>query len=280
MNMLPTLNLAYSPCPNDTFIFHALVHGLVEAPPCRFAVTLDDVETLNQAARAGRFEITKLSYAALGHLLDRYVLLRSGSALGRGCGPLLVAAPGRDRDGLARAAIAVPGSWTTAALLLGLYVGHAPDMAVMPFDRIMPAVARGEYDYGVIIHEGRFTYQKHGLRCLEDLGRWWESTTGLPIPLGGIAIRRDQPASLAAAVDKAIRRSIELAWAHPERSLDYIRRHAQEMAPEVTRQHIELYVNDFSLDIGPEGEAAIRHLYAAARQVGLLPPVTAALFLD
>ncbi|MBN2431706.1 MAG: 1,4-dihydroxy-6-naphthoate synthase [Acidobacteria bacterium] len=278
--MATTLNLAYSPCPNDTYIFHALVHGLVECAVCRFAVTLDDVESLNQAARAGRFEVTKLSYAALGHLLDRYVLLRSGSALGRGCGPLLVAAPGRTLAGLGDATIAVPGRWTTAALLLGLYQGRPPDMAAMPFETIMPAVSRGDYAYGVIIHEGRFTFSRFGLDCLLDLGRWWEENTGLPIPLGGIAIRRDQPAELAAEVEAAIRRSIEFARAHPDRSADYIHRHAQEMAPDVIRGHIELYVNEFSLDIGPEGEAAIRRLYTAAALAGLLPRVTQSLFLD
>jgi len=277
---MTTLQLAYSPCPNDTYIFHALVHGLVACAGCRFQVTLDDVESLNQAAREGRFEVTKLSYAALGHLLDRYVLLRSGSALGRGCGPLLVAAPGRTLAGLGDATIAVPGRWTTAALLLGLYQGRAPHMTAMPFEAIMPAVARGDFGYGVIIHEGRFTYSRLGLDCLLDLGHWWEESTGLPIPLGGIAIRRDQPAALAGDVAAAIRRSIAFARAHPERSADYIRRHAQEMAPDVIRRHIGLYVNDFSLDLGAEGEAAIRRLYDDAAAAGLLPPVTQSLFID
>jgi len=276
--MTTRLSLAYSPCPNDTFLFYALAHNRIDLSGLAFDIQLADVETLNQAAERGEFAVSKLSFGALGHLQQTYGLLRSGAALGRGCGPLIVTRPGFDPEHLATTAVAVPGLWTTARLLLGFY---APDLSAphpMPFERIMPAVADGTVDAGVIIHEGRFTYPSYGLVKLVDLGEWWEGRTGLPIPLGGIAVRRELGAELAGRIQRAIKKSVAWAFAHPEETDGYVRDHAQEMAPDVVRQHIELYVNDFTLELGEEGEAAVTALFVKARSKGFFPAQNAPLF--
>lgn len=265
------IRFAFSPCPNDTFSFHALVRKLVPTGDFSISAELADVETLNQAARTGRYEMTKLSLAALGHLLDRYALLRSGAALGRGCGPLIVARPGFDPARLADAPVAIPGDWTTAALLLGLYRNGPGPTAAMTFDQIMPAVAEGRFEAGVIIHEGRFTFPEYGLAEVIDLGQWWESETGLPIPLGGIAVRRDLGRTAVEVLEGAVRDSVSHAFAHPDASAEYVRAHAQEMSPDVVRRHINLYVTEFSMDLGEEGEAAVTGLLERARGAGLLP---------
>ncbi|WP_373501963.1 1,4-dihydroxy-6-naphthoate synthase [Desulfococcus sp.] len=269
--MTKPLTLGYSTCPNDTFLFHALAHARVDRRGLDFDIRLADVERLNQAAEGGELDVTKLSFAAVGHLRERYALLRSGAALGRGCGPLLISRPGFDPSRLGRVPIAVPGMRTTAAMLLGLYLSRTPACAPMTFDKIMPAVSRGEYEAGVIIHEGRFTFRNHGLAELVDLGRWWEDETGLPIPLGGIAVRRDLGPEVARRVEVAIRDSVAHAFAHPADSAEYIRAHAQEMADDVVRQHIALYVNDFTLDLGEEGVAAVAELFRRGHAAGLLP---------
>ncbi len=265
------LSIGYSPCPNDTFIFHALVHGGIDTE-CHFAPpVLEDVETLNRWALEARLDVSKLSFHALGHVLDRYVMLRSGAALGRGCGPLLVTTPERAGQDPAGWRIAVPGEFTTAALLLALYAPGHGRTEVMRFDTIMAAVRAGRVDAGVIIHEGRFTYRDQGLRCVRDLGQWWEEDTGLPIPLGCIAARRSLPAGLVVEIEQAIRASILAARAEPAASLPYIRQHAQELDQEVVRSHIDLYVNDFSVDLGEEGVAAVRELLRRGRRAGIFP---------
>lgn len=190
------LTLGYSTCPNDTFIFHALAHGRVDLKGLTYDIRLADVEALNQKASTGLLDISKLSFAAIGHLLDTYGLLHSGAALGRGCGPLIVAKPGVDLSALGHFPVAVPGAWTTAALLLTLFSPRPVQTVPMTFDRIMPAIQNGEMKMGVIIHEGRFTYEAYGLTCLTDLGQWWETETGLPIPLGGIVARRNLPVDM------------------------------------------------------------------------------------
>ena len=265
-----TLTLGFSPCPNDTFIFHALVHGAVEAEDFRFAPRLEDVETLNRLAADAALDVTKVSYGALPHLLRDYVLLKSGGALGRGCGPLVVAREPLDAAELAGKRIAIPGAHTTANLLLRLFAPSAAPGIERVYSDIIPAVARGEVDAGLIIHESRFTYPQHGLVKVVDLGEWWEGTTGLPIPLGGILARRDLGAGTIRAIDDALRRSVEHAFADPAASRDYVRAHAQEMDGEVTRQHIDLYVNRFSVDVGDEGERAIHELFARARAAGIV----------
>ena len=269
------LSLGFSPCPNDTFIFHALVHGLVDSGGLAFQPELADVEELNRRARSGALDVAKVSYGALPALLDDYVLLRSGGALGRGCGPLVVARETRDLSG---ARIAIPGEHTTAYLLLRLWNPTLPAPVPMVFSEIMPAVARSEVDAGLIIHESRFTYPEHGLVSLADLGEWWEGETGLPIPLGGIAARRALGDEVIHGVERAIRRSVEFAWGHPEASREYIARHAQEMDPAVRQAHIDLYVNEFSADLGDQGERAVGELFRRARSAGTVVPRTGSLF--
>lgn len=265
------LTLGYSTCPNDTFIFYALAHNLIERRGLQFKIELADVETLNQQARAGVFDISKLSFAAIGHLLDTYAVLRSGSALGRGCGPLIVARPGFNLNQIDSKKIAVPGIWTTACMLLGLYLSRKPDVIPMLFDLIMPAVERGDLDFGVIIHEGRFTYEKYGLICLLDLGKWWEEKTSLPIPLGGIAIRRDIAPEIARSVETAIRESTLYGFKHRTETDGYVKKYAGEMSSAVIRRHIDLYVNDFTLRIAEQGKEAVEALFEMARNRGILP---------
>jgi 1,4-dihydroxy-6-naphthoate synthase len=267
------LRVGYSPCPNDTFIFHALVTGLVPTPGITWAPVLEDVETLNQMAGRRELPVTKISFHALGHLRESYALLTSGAALGRGCGPLLVAREPIPRDRLERVRIAVPGKLTSAALLLELFRPEvrSGDVRVLPFARIIPAVARGDVDAGLIIHESRFTYRDHGLVALADLGAWWEETSGLPLPLGGIIADRRLGPEAIRRIDGALRSSVEHARRHPGASSTYVRLHAQEMAEEVVRAHIELYVNDFTIRLGEEGERAVRALFAEAEARGLIP---------
>lgn len=272
------LTLGYSPCPNDTFIFDALVHGRVEVEGIRFHERLEDVETLNRLARGAGLDVTKISYGAIPYLLDDYVLLRSGGALGRGCGPLVVAREPLTAERLRGARIAIPGRFTTANLLLRLFDPALAEGVEMVYSDIMPAVERGEVDAGLIIHESRFTYADHGLVCLADLGEWWEGETGLPIPLGGILARRSLGEEDVRAVEDGIRRSVEHAFAHPADSLPYLRAHAQEMEEHVMRSHVELYVNDFSRNLGDEGERAIRTLFERGREAGVIPPAARPLF--
>lgn len=266
-----TLTLGYSPCPNDTFIFDALVHGRIDTGGLRFQERLEDVETLNRLAAEAVLDVTKVSYCAVPYLLDEYVLLRSGGALGRGCGPLLVAREGVEVSDLRTGRIAIPGRNTTANLLLRLWNPELLLGAERVYSDIMPAVARGEMDAGLIIHESRFTYPEHGLRKLLDLGEWWETETGLPIPLGGIVARRSLGQDTIRQVEDAIRRSVEYAFAAPEASRSYVREHAQEMDEMVMHEHIALYVNTFSIDLGAEGERAARELLSRAARSGLVP---------
>lgn len=276
--MIRSLNLGYSPCPNDTFIFYALVHGRIPLPGVQISERLADVETLNQLALAGALELTKVSYHALGHLRDRYVLLRSGGALGRGCGPLVIAPRPLVMEELRGLRIAVPGRLTTANLLLQLYGEGFDRLVVLPFDRIMPAVLQGEADAGVIIHESRFTYRQLGLHQVLDLGAWWEGDSGLPIPLGGILALRTLGPALIQSLEEALTASVAYAFAHPLEPRDYIKRHSQELADEVIASHIGLYVNDFSLDLGQEGEKAVAELLRRAEQRGIIPASSLPLF--
>ena len=271
------LTLGYSPCPNDTFIFHALTHGLIDTP-FELRVRHEDVETLNQLARNTALDLTKISYHAFGHLREDYCLLRSGGALGRGCGPLLVAREPLELKELPTRTIAIPGELTTANLLLQLHGNGYRRLKIMSFEKIMPAVADGIVDAGVIIHESRFTYLDYGLVQLLDLGQWWEETTGHPIPLGAIIAKRSLGGKLIETIDSAVRRSLEHAWAHPQQATDYMRAHAQEMDETVMRRHIELYVNEYSRDLGPPGIAAIEDLFARAETRGLIPPCARPLF--
>jgi 1,4-dihydroxy-6-naphthoate synthase len=264
-----SLSLAISPCPNDTFVFHALVHGLVPGTP-PVDVTYADVDVTNTAAQQGQFDLVKVSYAALPWLLDSYHLLPCGGALGRGCGPLVLVR-GEAHKSVEGLHVAVPGDRTTAYLLMRLWSADKPpaSVTVVPFADIMPAVASGRFDAGLVIHEARFTYPRYGLRAVVDLGEWWERDTGLPIPLGAILARKGAVDPVAAA--EWVRASVRQAWAEPAASRDYVLAHAQEMELAVVDQHIGLYVNSFTEDLGPEGHAAVDALLGRAANANLVP---------
>jgi len=260
------LSIAFSPCPNDTFVFHALIHGRVAGTP-DFEVTYADVDVTNNAALDGGFDLVKVSYAALPWLLDSYTLLPCGGAVGRGCGPLVLTNNPAVTD-LTGKTVVVPGDRTTAYVLMRLW---AKDQAmaparidVRPFHEIMPAVADGRYDAGLVIHEARFTYTGYGLCALADLGEWWEKDTGLPIPLGAILARRGRVDAEQAT--GWIRESVRLGWEEPQACQAYVLRHAQEMRPDVVERHIALYVNEFTADLGDEGYAAAEALLDRAHR--------------
>jgi 1,4-dihydroxy-6-naphthoate synthase len=253
-----TLTLGYSPCPNDTFIFDALVNKKIDTEGLDFDVSLEDVETLNQWALRGQLDISKISYGVLPLVMDQYRLLDAGGALGKGVGPLLISKKQLSLTDIDTATIAIPGERTTAHLLFSLAFPTARNRRFMIFSDIESAILSGKVDCGVIIHENRFTYRQKGLTKLLDLGEFWENETGAPIPLGGIIIRRDQPA--AAKVNRLIRKSLEYAFANYPTLPDYVKTHAQEMDETVMRQHIDLYVNNYSLTLGHDGENAIQTL--------------------
>lgn len=280
------LSLGYSPCPNDTFLFYALIHKKIDTEDLSFKEVLLDVETLNRIALHSELDITKTSYHAFGHLLENYCLLRSGSAIGRNCGPLIISKNNNNPLNLLGKKIAIPGSLTTANLLLQLFTsGLASNEGLvgelhgkrsfpctyveMSFDKIMDSVVRGDVDAGLIIHEGRFTYPSYGLKKVIDLGEWWEKETGLPLPLGCILAKRNLGQDLIKRVDSIIRKSIEYSLNHREESRSYIKQHSQELVEEVIQQHINLYVNNYSLDIGEEGLSAVRELFRRAELTGI-----------
>ncbi len=271
--------LGFSSCPNDTFMFDALVHGRVDAGGLRFSVEMDDIDVLNRRALGQelrpRLPVTKVSVAALGRLTSEYAVLDAGAALGRGCGPLVLRRGDDARfdslSALQGATVAIPGEATTANLLLRLF-GPSVQRVTLRFDRIMPALEAGDVDAGLVIHESRFTYAEHGLACVADLGECWESQTGLPLPLGVIVARRDLPEAVVTAVEQGLRRSVEAAWAQPEATRAYVRAHAQEMAEDVCERHIALYVNEHSASLGSAGRQAIEALCERMRVIGVMDP--------
>jgi 1,4-dihydroxy-6-naphthoate synthase len=268
--------LAYSPCPNDTYIFGALTNGLLDDVP-EVRVHLADIEELNNAAARSQFELTKVSYGAIPFLMDRYSILPSGGAVGRNCGPLLVARPAASPplfSDFARKRIAIPGERTTAYLLLQLALGARPKTVQMRFDRIIDAVANGEVDAGLIIHESRFTYREAGLISIADLGEWWENMTLLPVPLGAVIVRDDVDAGDVRRIQDAIRRSLAFARANEDAVMPYVREHAAEMSDDVMRAHIALYVNEFTDQLGETGRDAVNALFARARTAGILKAQT------
>ena len=264
------LSVAYSPCPNDTFMFHDVATGRLRLPGVEVETHLHDVETLNRLALEAAFDITKLSFHAYLLVRREYRMLRVGAALGYGCGPVIVAARQIAPADLPRCRLAVPGELTTAHLLLRLWAPQAANKVFARYDRIMDMVASGEADAGVIIHEGRFVFRQAGLHLLVDLGRWWQERTSLPIPLGCIAARRSLGEQMAGDFEAMLRRSIESSLADPERASDYVRQHAQEMDEGVLAEHIRTFVNDFSLDLGEEGARAVEKLHELARQAGVI----------
>lgn len=276
------LTLGFSPCPNDTFIFDALIHHKIDTEGLEFEVFYDDVETLNQKAFRSELDITKLSFHAFAYVADHYALLDSGSALGFGVGPLLISkhpdtSPAEHASNLR---VGIPGKYTTANFLLSLAYPSLQNKIEMRFSEIEDALLKDEIDLGLIIHENRFTYQDKGLHKVSDLGEYWEKETGAAIPLGGIVIKRGLPEEVQLKVNRVLQRSVEFAFANPKSGMAYIRSHAQTMDEAVMYQHIELYVNKYSIDLGQEGRKAIETLFEKARSLGVIPEIKEDLFLN
>lgn len=274
------ISIGYSPCPNDTFIFDALAHQKVDTEGLTFEVVLEDVETLNRWAFEPRLDVTKLSFHALGHLFHQYQLLSAGAALGNNCGPLLIARKILSQEEIIRGPIALPGAFTTAKLLFGLAYPEALNTRQMVFSGIEEKVLNGEVAAGVIIHENRFTYENRGLVKITDLGERWEQQTLHPIPLGGIAVRRHFPEAVKNKINRVVGRSVAFAMDNPKEPMEYVKKHAQEMDPSVMLQHISLYVNDHTKNLGKTGVAAINELYKVAVTKGLIPEIHYSFFLD
>lgn len=273
-------SLGFSPCPNDTFIFDALVNRKIDSGDLSFDVVIEDVQTLNEWAIAGKLDITKLSYGVLPLVLEQYILLNSGSALGRGVGPLLITNKDQGMMNVEDNVIAIPGEHTTAHLLFSLAYPHAKKKVFLRYDKIEEFVL-SERGLGVIIHENRFTYQDKGLHKITDLGDYWEKHTGHSIPLGGIVIKRSLPASIQQTVDSLIRQSIEYAYRHHHAELtDYVKKHAQEMSEAVMRKHIGLYVNNYSINLGEEGRMAVKKLIGVYKQNNPGTPPREDVFLE
>ena len=278
------LSLGFSPCPNDTFIFDALIHHKIDTEGLEFEVFFDDVETLNQKALKGTLDISKLSFHAFAHVASQYALLDSGSALGFGVGPLLICKDERflDPSNLEQLnpSIGIPGVLTTANFLLGIAYPNLQNKVLKVFSDIEESLLTGEIDLGLIIHENRFTYSDKGLSKIVDLGSFWENLTGCAIPLGGIVINRNIDPEIQHKVNRVLRRSVEYAFANPKSGINFIREHAQEMEEAVMYKHIDLYVNQYSLDLGVEGRKAIDILFKMATEKGLIPEITKSLYLN
>ena len=269
------ITLGFSPCPNDTFIFDALIHHKIDTEGLEFDVTFDDVETLNIKAFKAELDITKLSFHAFAYVSDKYALLDSGSALGTGVGPLLICKNESFSQGNielpAALSVGIPGKYTTANFLLGIAYPQLANKKEMLFSDIESALLQEKIDLGLIIHENRFTYQEKGLYKVVDLGKYWETQTGCAIPLGGIVVSRKLDREIQEKINRVLRKSVEFAFANPKSGLDFIRQHAQEMSDEVMFKHIELYVNEYSIELGREGRKAISTLFDMAEEKQLIP---------
>ena len=298
---MKTLSLGYSPCPNDTFIFYALTHGKIDTGHLKFKEVLLDVETLNRKALKTELDLSKISCHAFGHLRENYCMLRAGGALGRGCGPLVISRHEYTMKELSNKKIAIPGKLTTANLLLKLFYSsfslpeaglregrydsiprslrHPSAFIEMPFHEIIEAVANEKVDAGLIIHESRFTYPSYGLKEVIDLGRWWEQETGLPVPLGGIISKRSLGDRLNKDINSLLRQSVEYAFANRAEPMSYIKEHSQELSGDVINQHINLYVNNFTVDAGDEGEKAVKELLSRAEEAGIIPKSKERIFI-
>ncbi|MCC6724143.1 MAG: 1,4-dihydroxy-6-naphthoate synthase [Saprospiraceae bacterium] len=274
------LSLGFSPCPNDTFIFDAMIHGKIDTEGLEFEVFMEDVETLNRKAMIGELDITKLSYHAFAYLLNQYVLLDAGSALGKNCGPLLIAKRELTDEEVEKAVIAIPGKLTTANFLLSMAFPNATKKIETVFSEIESNVLEGKVDAGLIIHENRFTYEQKGLKKVIDLGEYWESSTGLPIPLGGIVAKRDLPREVLHKINRVMHRSVEFAFANPASSIDFVRANAQEMDEQVMKSHIQLYVNEFTKNLGGAGRTAIGRMFDIGRARGVVPNYTDDIFIN
>ena len=279
--MSAKLSLGFSPCPNDCFIFDAMIHEKIDIEDLEFQIIMEDVETLNKKAFSRSIDITKLSFHAFAHLTHDYVLLNSGSALGFGVGPLLISKKEilNAKSQIPNLRIAIPGKYTTANFLFSLAFPDAENKIEMLFSEIEQAVLNGDADAGVIIHESRFTYEAKGLKKVIDLGEWWEKETSSPIPLGGIVMKRNFSDDIKQKVNRIIRRSVEFAFTNPSSSMDFIKKHAQEMSEDVIIKHINLYVNKFSVDLGEEGSKSVKIFFNKTLEAGLLKNVNKEIFL-
>lgn len=273
------LTFSFSPCPNDCFMFEAIVNQRIELEGLDFSVRLADIEALNQSTFAAATDVTKLSYHALAYCLDVYELLDAGSALGTDCGPLVVAKREISKEEVAagKLNIAIPGKYTTANFLLNLAFPKAQNKTELLFSEIPSVLLTGQVDAGVVIHEGRFSYQSQGLQRIIDLGEWWHAETGLPLPLGGVAIKRSLPSDVKERVNRVVRRSVQYALAHPDAGSDFVRAHASDMNEEIIWQHINLYVNEYSIELGEKGERAVKTLFEEGQATGMLPALRTAL---
>ena len=278
--------LGFSPCPNDCFIFDAMLHGKIDTEGLSFQPVISDVEDLNQRAFKGELDITKISYHAYAYINKEYVLLHVGSALGNNCGPLLISKKDYSSTNeinnldLSSFKIAIPGKYTTANLLMGLYAPDAKNKVEMVFSAIEDAILNGDVDAGVIIHENRFTYQQKGLHKIIDLGEYWKTLTSCPIPLGAIAMKRNLADEEKEKINRVLRRSVEFAFANPESSMEFVKQHSQSMRMDVMKKHIELYVNKYSIDLGEVGRNAIRVLYQKARESNIIPELKEDIFIE
>tara|TARA_B100000795_G_scaffold182204_1_gene138115 strand:+ start:3840 stop:4667 length:828 start_codon:yes stop_codon:yes gene_type:complete len=272
------LSIGFSPCPNDTFIFDALIHGKIDTEGLEFEVFMADVEELNQKAFLGELDITKLSYHAFLHILEEYIMMDSGSALGNNCGPLLIKNSGSENPSVNNL-IAIPGKYTTANFLLNYAFPEFHNKKLVLFSEIESVIKNGEVSAGLIIHENRFTYADRGFDKVKDLGEHWEQQTGMPIPLGGIAIKRNLDKSLQEKVQRLIRKSIEFAFDNPSESLAFVKQNAQEMDAEIMQKHINLYVNEYSLSLGEKGKAAIEYMYKFSVEKNLITETEKDLFV-
>lgn len=264
------MSIAFSPCPNDTFMFHGLASGTVRIPGVDVTVHLHDVEQLNRMALDGIYDVTKVSSYAYLHLRDSHTLLNAGAAMGFGCGPLVVARADGKTLIPSQCRFAVPGELTTGHLLLRLWHPDVGERVFVRYDRVMPMVASGEVDAGVVIHEGRFVYKQAGLRLIQDLGKWWELHTDLPLPLGCVVAKRSLGQERIAAINRALKQSVQAAMASPRATLGYMRQHARELDEAVIREHVRTFVNEYSLDLGNAGRAALKELERMASEAGVL----------
>jgi 1,4-dihydroxy-6-naphthoate synthase len=276
------LTLGFSSCPNDTFIFDAMIHHKIDTEGMEFECVIEDVETLNRKAFAGELDITKLSYHAFAYIADQYVLLNAGSALGFGVGPLLISKEeiSNLKSQISNLRVGIPGKLTTANFLLSLAFPELTNKKEMLFSEIENALLKGEIDLGLIIHENRFTYEQKGLKKIIDLGEYWEKETGCAIPLGGIVVNRNLPKDIQLKIDRVLRNSVEYAFAHPHSSYDFVRAHSQEMSEEVMYKHIDLYVNKYSIDLGTEGRKAVQVLFNKAHALKLIPEFNNSIFIS
>ncbi len=277
--MNPKITIGFSPCPNDTFMFCALINGMIDCEGLEFEPVIDDVETLNQKALKGELDVTKLSLGVYAQVAKNYLILNSGSALGKNCGPLLISKKETSIHEVDNLKIAIPGQYTTANLLLSIFFPNAKNKTEMIFSEIENAVLNEKTDAGLIIHENRFTYQQKGLKKIVDMGELWEEKTKTHLPLGCIVIKKTLDISLQKKIDILIHKSIQFGFDYPGKVMDYVKKYSQEMEEKVMQQHINLYVNEFSLALGNEGKKAIELLLKKGNEAGLLPQIPDKIFV-